>query len=298
MTPVERCGRSPQYGENEVITDDRIQAALRTGRVPSVRRSKAAAPRYPDLFDIALPAEDTESLVGAAYVPAADWKGFLAEQLTLVEQERQRIAADLHDGLGQSLCLLARTLRHLASAATGEGAAALQAQLAQMTRSVDEILADLRRTAMNLRPSMLDDLGLLPTLSWFLRDLESSCPGFQVVGRIHVTEGDIPEGMKTAVFRIIQEASTNALKHSRARKLEVSLRRRGSRLHLSISDDGRGFELPAALGVREADYGFGLRSMRARAEGSGGALTIKSAPGQGTRIGVEWRAAGVPLDGV
>jgi len=295
MRPVERGGSKPLYRENAVFTDERVRSVARDGR----RRAGAAAEaeRYPDLFEIDLPPEASRvvGVIGAAYAPAADRRGFLADQLVLVEQERQRIAADLHDGLGQSLCLLARTLRHLASTATGEGVAALQPQLAQMTRSVDEMLAELRRTAMNLRPSMLDDLGLLPTLSWFLRELESGCPGFRVIGRVQVAEMDVPDALKTAIFRIVQEASTNALKHSRARKLEVSLRRRNGSLQLSICDDGAGFELPAALGERESDYGFGLRSMRARAEGSGGQLLIKSAPGQGTRISVEWAAAGVPL---
>ena len=272
-----------------MITQERAES-LATERQPAARKGQQPGSGYlfPDSLEIALPGEDTrtQEVLPAAYT--AEWNRFLVEQLTLVEQERQRIAADLHDGLGQSLCLLARSLRQLASRAGNAAGCAIDDQLSQITHSVDGMLAELRRTAMNLRPSMLDDLGLLATLSWFLRDVESSCPGLQVQRRIQLVESDVPDGLKTAIFRIVQEAFTNALKHAQAGRLDVTLRKRYDRLQLRVHDDGKGFELPAAMGVREAGCGFGLRSMRARAEGSGGQFQIKSTPGQGTQVQVEW----------
>lgn len=280
-----------------MITQERVQPAT-SERRPSARSGKAPSGfGLGDVLD--LPVGPTHALqqgarpyVEGAYVSAAEWQRLLGDQLSLVEQERQRIAADLHDGLGQSLCLLSRSLGQLKTVVAGHTEGVLSGQLTdtlnQISRSVDGMLSDLRRTAMNLRPSVLDDLGLLPALSWLMRDVETSCPGLQIERRIQVTEADVPDALKTAIFRIVQEALTNALKHAGARKLAVCLKKRYDRLFLCICDDGRGFELPSVEDARRAGGGVGLRSMQARAQSSGGQLSVQSAPERGTRIEVRW----------
>ena len=271
-----------------MITEERAQS-LASERQPSIRKGRQSSHPYvfPPAFEIAVTEGSRASDPGsAAYV--AEWNRVIVEQLGLVEQERQRIAADLHDGLGQSLCLLARSLRNLASVAAARGTESIDQQLGQITRNVDGMLADLRRTAMNLRPSMLDDLGLVATLSWFLRDVESSCPGLEVQRRVDVKESEVPDDLKTPIFRIIQEAFANAIKHASAARLELSLRKRYDSLVLIVRDDGKGFETPKRGTAQAGGAGFGLRTMQARAEGSCGRFRIRSAPGQGTVVQVEW----------
>jgi signal transduction histidine kinase len=107
---------------------------------------------------------------------------------------------------------------------------------------------------------------------------------------ISVVEADIPQVLKISIFRIVQEATNNALKHARADCIKVCLGGAGSGLELSIEDNGQGFDLAAAASSRDFSHGLGLQSMKERAELSGGDYEFKSAPGQGTRIRVRWPA--------
>jgi signal transduction histidine kinase len=164
------------------------------------------------------------------------------------------------------------------------------ATLERLAPTVKSALAELRRISMNLRPSTLDDLGILATLSWYFREFEETCPNIKVDREIGVVEADIPQALKISIFRIVQEATNNALKHARADRIKVCLGGTGSGLELSIEDNGQGFDLAAAAGRRDFSHGLGLQSMKERAELSGGDYEFKSAPGQGTRIRVRWPA--------
>jgi signal transduction histidine kinase len=155
---------------------------------------------------------------------------------------------------------------------------------------VKSALAELRRISMNLRPSTLDDLGILATLSWYFREFEAACPKMTLDRDIRVKECDVPELLKIAIFRIVQEATSNALKHAKADRIKVSLEDAGGSLELSIEDNGQGFDPDAAASRRDFSHGLGLQSMKERAELSGGAYEFESAPDQGTRIRVRWPA--------
>jgi signal transduction histidine kinase len=211
-----------------------------------------------------------------------------AQHLTIQETERKRIANELHDGLGQSLSLLKLSIEQVVrslSAAVSENTART---LEQLVPRVKYALAEMRRISMNLRPSILDDLGILATLAWFFREFEASGVKTKIEREIRIKESEVPLPLKIAIFRILQEATNNAVKHADAERIKVSLCNVRDTIEFSIEDDGKGFDSAGLGNIDAFDKGFGLQSMRERAELSGGAYDIESAPGKGTRICVRW----------
>jgi PAS domain S-box-containing protein len=213
-----------------------------------------------------------------------------AQHLTIQESERRRIAVDLHDGLGQTLSLVKLSIEDAARSVSAGVSSKAAATLERLGPTVKSALAELRRISMNLRPSTLDDLGILATLSWYFREFEAACPNMNLAHDISVAEADVPNLLKISIFRIVQEATSNALKHARAERIKVCLRGAGESLELLIEDNGQGFDPAAAAGSRDFSHGLGLQSMKERAELSGGDYEFRSAPGQGTRIRVRWPA--------
>jgi len=213
-----------------------------------------------------------------------------AQHLTIQESERRRIAVDLHDGLGQTLSLVKLSIEVAARSVSAGGSGKVAATLERLAPTVKSALVELRRISMNLRPSTLDDLGILATLSWYFREFEEACPNMKLEREISVVEADVPQLLKISIFRIVQEATNNALKHARADRIKVCLGGAGGSLELSIEDNGQGFDPAAAASRRDFSHGLGLQSMKERAELSGGDYEFKSAPGQGTRIRVRWPA--------
>jgi PAS domain S-box-containing protein len=213
-----------------------------------------------------------------------------AQHLTIQESERRRIAVDLHDGLGQTLSLVKLSIeeaaRSVRTGVTGKAVAALE----HLGPTVKTALAELRRISMNLRPSTLDDLGILATLSWYFREFEAACPNAILEHEISVVEAAVPDLLKISIFRIVQEATSNALKHARAGRIRVCLRGEADTLELSIEDNGEGFDPAAAASGRDFSHGLGMQSMKERAELSGGDYELKTAPRQGTRVRVRWPA--------
>jgi len=212
-----------------------------------------------------------------------------AQHLTIQEAERRRIAADLHDGLGQSLSLLKlgiqEALRQLGAGVPRKAVESVKQLLPKVAGALDE----LRRVSMDLRPSSLDDLGLLPTLSWFVREFEIANPNTRIEKDISISEKDVPEPLKIAIFRILQEAVNNAIKHSDADCIRVSLHNEDV-FAFTIADDGKGFDADALARRGDARRGLGMQSMKERAELSGGTYTVTSAVGQGTKICASWPA--------
>jgi signal transduction histidine kinase len=215
---------------------------------------------------------------------------WMASQLLAIqENERKRIAADLHDGLGQSLTMiklaLAETEQLLASGSIREASDALR----RLRLKAHDALEEVRHVAMDLRPPMLDDLGILPTLSWFFREIESVCQGLRVEQDFRLHENNIPGKLKITIFRIIQEATSNIIKYANADLIQVHLRHADDALHFSIADNGEGFD-PSEVAIRNgSDRGLGLMSMKERAHLSGGDYAIDSVAGQGTRIHISWQ---------
>lgn len=203
----------------------------------------------------------------------------LQRLLVAQEEQRRRIAQDLHDHAGQMMTALIIQLAQLASRAEhvdGQMSAALQKLHALAQQGLDE----LRRLVYELRPAILDDLGLGPAIRSYAETYLRAV-GLQV--DLQVTEmGDrLPPEIETVAFRIIQEASTNALRHAHARKLEVRVDRRSELLLIMVRDDGIGFD-PEQGGRDKAT--LGLHGMRERAQLVGGTVQVLSVPGVGTTI--------------
>jgi signal transduction histidine kinase len=208
-----------------------------------------------------------------------------AQHLDVRESERRRVAMDLHDGLGQSLNLLKLSIQETARLIGTRHENDPGHAVYQLASRVEAIMGEVRRIAMDLRPSTLDDLGLVATLSWFFRDFESRCSQPRVERAIKLAEADVPEALKLPIYRILQEAMTNAMRHAAAELVTVVVRKDEEGLHLSVTDNGCGFD-------RHAGTGLGLQSMKERAEAHGAVFSVHSAPGDGTRIGVTWRSVG------
>jgi signal transduction histidine kinase len=216
--------------------------------------------------------------------------------VSIQEDERRRIALDLHDGLGQSLSLIKLSLENcaglLAAGASKEAGEALQ----QLIPRVHGALVEVRRVSTDLRPLILDDLGILPTLSWFFREFEAVCGGIAVERIFNVAERDVPVPLHITVYRILQEAFHNIVKHSAADRARVLLDGVDGGLQLVIEDNGRGFE-PDSIPYGEGrSRGLGLLSMKERASLSGGTYCLTSAPGRGTCIKVSWTGGRCPAN--
>lgn len=206
------------------------------------------------------------------------------------EDERRRLARELHDGLGQTLTALKNQLERLERKAAAEdgGAAAageIQAGLADSVELARGALNETRELSRLLRPPVLDDLGLLPALAWLARTLEQRT-GLAVTVGTEGVDGRLEPDLETLVFRLVQEALTNVLKHAGTAAAEVRLARRGGTLELRVADAGAGFDAAALLDREEGARGTGLRSMRDRVELFGGRLEVWSAPGRGTTVAV------------
>lgn len=218
----------------------------------------------------------------------ADLRWLSAQLLTIQENERKRIATDLHDGLGQSLTLIKLALGDAAnSLAEGTGEESSQSLLRLKSR-VQDAIDEVRRVAMNLRPSTLDDFGILATLSWFFRKFETDCRDIKVKKALSIQEDCVPGPLKLAIFRILQEAVSNIVKHSKADLIQVTLKLDGDMVYFSIEDNGRGFDQLGTDNYCPLEKGLGLLSMRERAKLSGGVFSIESVAGKGTRIAVSW----------
>ena len=200
------------------------------------------------------------------------------------EAERKRIASELHDSIGQSISAIKfyaeNAIREYADVLPGGVLDYLGGAVTRLRETVEEV----RKISMNLRPSMLDDLGLAATVNWFTREYGQLFPEITVEKRIDVPEQSMSPTLKVAVFRIIQEALNNIAKHAQASRVSIDLLCDQHQIALTIRDDGKGF--------RQSDLksgqGFGLSSMRERAKLTEGRFTLETSPGAGTSIHVVW----------
>jgi len=214
---------------------------------------------------------------------------YLSSQLmTAQESERRRVARELHDGLGQILTAIKfrveSFLQEISKSRMKIKAKSLEAVIPMVQESVREI----RRIQTDLRPSILDDLGILSTISWFCREFQNTYSHIRIEKEIDIREENVPESLKMVIYRIMQEALNNISKHGQADLIHLAFRKSGGGLELSIQDNGQGFDLAEVLSAEGSRQGLGLSSMRERADHSGGSLLIESAKGKGTLIRAVW----------
>ncbi len=203
----------------------------------------------------------------------------LRKVITAQEDERKRIARELHDETSQALAVLAMGLE----AATDAIRAGKTPRLEEVKAVAVAAIEDVHRIILDLRPSVLDDLGLLSAIQWYA-DRALATRGISV--RCEFGElRRLPPEMETALFRICQEAMSNVARHAQASAALVQVGLDGGEIVIDIEDDGRGFD-PEAVARREGRRSWGLMGIRERAEILGGTATIESAPGKGTHVEV------------
>jgi len=147
------------------------------------------------------------------------------------------------------------------------------------------VIEESRRIMTDLRPSLLDDLGIVSTIGWFCREFQKTYSNIHIDQMADLQEHEIPESLKIVIFRVIQEAFHNVAKYSKAELVALCLAKKGCDIELTIKDNGVGFEVNSTLSKNK---GLGLNSMKERTELSGGSFTIESIKGVGTVVKALW----------
>jgi two-component system NarL family sensor kinase len=204
------------------------------------------------------------------------------------EAERMRVALELHDEVAPIVIMVKYMIEDAVGKFGSEAAADSVHILNDAALRLRDVIADLRRISTDLRPKLLDDLGLVPTLEWYCRGVEEAREGMRVECRVTLAESDVPQELKLDIFRIVQTAVNNVVEHAHAQHAQVSLFVGGDELVVVVEDDGNGFDFAGAMSRGDADT-VGLQSIRKRAEATGGRLILESNGARGTRIGAAWR---------
>jgi signal transduction histidine kinase len=195
------------------------------------------------------------------------------------ENERRHIARELHDEIGQSLTAAEMNLQAALRCPT----TAVQRRLEESIQAVERVLEQVHDLSLNLRPSILDDLGLEPALRWYTHR-QASLTGLQTEFRAARLETRLHLVIETECFRVAQEALTNVIRHAQARAVTVDLSKRNGHLHLHVRDDGVGFDVEALRNEAVQGASLGLLSMEERTALAGGGLEFHSVPGKGTEV--------------
>jgi signal transduction histidine kinase len=201
------------------------------------------------------------------------------------EQEKSRIAREIHDELGQALTALKLDVAWLAERLPA-GQTAAAGKLNAMDAMIDATVAATRRISADLRPLVLDDLGLVSAAEWLVQEFTQRT-GIPCELAVRSPDLELKDPQATAIFRILQESLTNVARHAQARRVEVDLARANGAVTLSVRDNGRGFN----LGDPRRPSSFGLMGLRERVSLLGGEVRIESQPGRGTVLHVQ-----IPLE--
>jgi PAS domain S-box-containing protein len=212
-----------------------------------------------------------------------------SELLEAQEKERARLARELHDGIGQALSTIKVRVETLLRLAKSDLSRIEEEDLASLVSMIRQTVEEVRNTSMDLRPSTLDSLGIVPTIDWFSREFQTTYPYMQIEKEIDLRETEVPDPLKIVIYRIVQEACNNAAKHSGAKIMQISLAKVTGEIRLVVKDNGRGFDVEDVLSADAAKRGFGLTSMKERTELSGGAFFIESGIAKGTTVQATWK---------
>lgn len=214
----------------------------------------------------------------------------LSEQVMAAqEKERQRVATELHDGIGQTLSAIKFSVESQINRIFEQPSEESFRQLESVIPKIQDAIEEVRRISMALRPSILDDIGILATLTWFCRESSLVYKDIRIQLQLDIKEECIPAEIRVVIFRIVQEAFNNTVKHSGAELMRIALSYADEVIELNIEDNGLGFDAKKAnTNGKRAMGGFGLTSMRERAESSGGLYSMDSIKEKGTKIRVTW----------
>lgn len=215
-------------------------------------------------------------------------KSLSTQLLISQETERKRVAQELHDSVGQTLSALKFAVEcNLDQSDSTRGEVNLQS-LHKLIPKIQSAIEEVDRIGKGLRPSVLDDLGIMATFSWFCREFQSIYSNIRIEKELALTEEEVPEHLKLVIFRILQESLNNIAKHSHADHVHITFEKKDRIITLTVRDNGRGFDVIAALLPEMQRREFGLFSMKKRAEITGGTLVITSAKAKGTVVRASW----------
>ena len=204
-------------------------------------------------------------------------RDFAARLEAVREEERTRVAREIHDELGQSLTALKLDLSWLQKR-SGNG---IRKELKSAIVQVDNTIIKVRKIASQLRPPILDDLGLIPAIDWQMRDFRKRT-GIEIEVASNVEELNLSADSSAAVFRVVQEALTNVIRHAKASSVRVNLDATGRSLRISIEDNGQGMKYNQNTDFKS----LGIIGMKERIARLGGMFQIFSEPGKGTRLDI------------
>ncbi len=214
----------------------------------------------------------------------AGLRGYLGAMTAGQEEERRRLARELHDDTVQSLIALDQRAQ-LAQRAAAQATPATRARLEEVRSMTSTLIADIRRVIRAMRPIYLEDLGLLPAIEMLARDVETAS-GIPVAYAVDGPVKRLAAAQEIGLYRIVQEALANAARHAHAHAIQVRATFTDRALHLHIADDGQGFTPPERLSSLSQDGHFGLMGMHERADLIGAQLEVHASPGQGTTIDI------------
>lgn len=218
----------------------------------------------------------------------AELRRLSAQLLSTQEDERKRVALEVHDTVGQSLCAVKlkveAALQLLEKQKPSQAVKFLQPIVSMIQETIDEV----RRIERILRPPVLDSLGILATISWLCEGFEQVYQGVRIEKEIEIEEIDIPESLKIVIYRILQMVFHNIAEHSQAQMVRLSLKKTQERIELIVTDNGIGFDIEYELSDANTEKGFGLTSIKERTGLSGGTFSIESHKGAGTTIQLAW----------
>lgn len=218
----------------------------------------------------------------------AELRRLSIQLLNAQEEERKRIALELHDGIGQNLSAIKYRVENALEEMRQRKRANEVKSLEPVVSVVQDAVEEVRRISMNLRPSILDDLGILATVSWFCREVEQTFSGIRIEKRINIDENDVPDSLKIVIYRLLQEALNNMTKHSKADHVHLVLERIEENIELTVTDNGVGYDIEQVLSEETSRRGLGLASMKERVELSGGSFLVESQRGVGTTVRASW----------
>lgn len=269
-----------------LVATDRVIGTLNVGLEDASGMSDEAVDIVTEVAYSVAVAMQNARLLEAVTRYSQDLRLLSAQLLEAQELERQRISYELHDEMGQVLAAVTFGLAAVERALPADSSAAIHNELADISDLVEQLIRQVRELSLELRPSMLQDLGLASALRWYIghyaRRTEADVE-LQLMGM----EERISSDVETAVYRIVQEGLTNVARHAQADHVRVQLSRVDGMVRLVIEDDGCGFEADSMPAIGSGTSGVGLVGMRERVAMLGGQFSLRSAPGEGACIRIE-----------
>jgi PAS domain S-box-containing protein len=217
-------------------------------------------------------------------------KEFSRKSIEALEADRKAVSRELHDSIGGNLAAIKFAMESIVKKIAKKPDAATTS-LEKTISHLAETIKECKRISANLRPEIIDDRGLLPTIDWHTRQFSQHYNQIKIIQQMDVDEREVPELLKIVIYRVVQEALNNAAMHSKADTIHIRLKKSGNYFEAEVEDNGCGFDFKEISNCSDRSSGFGLKSMRERVEIIGGSFSVHSLMGAGTRVRIA-----VPVD--